>query len=176
MRTVNGLIEKLYHDAQITMVAKQQRDLAQYKELLKNLIVQGLIKLMEGEVHIRCRKSDLKIVQDVHIKAAEEYKALMKSEVEFFKNRDVPIKIVIEDNKFLAEYDDTDGAESCLGGVVLHARKGRIVCSNTLDERLQLVYQEAIPDIRKMLFPCFDKKPVDEAARHVKLAHGAGHH
>ena len=62
MRTVNGLIEKLYHDARIKMVAKQQSDPAQYKELLKNLIVQGLIKLMEGEVHIRCRKSDLKIV------------------------------------------------------------------------------------------------------------------
>jgi len=55
MRTVNGLIEKLFYDAKVKMVAKQKGDPAQYKELLKNLIVQGLIKLMEGEVHIRCR-------------------------------------------------------------------------------------------------------------------------
>ena len=45
-----------------------------------------------------------------------------------------------------------------MGGIVLHTRKGRIVCSNTIDERLQLVYQEAIPDIRAMLFPSLIKK------------------
>jgi V-type H+-transporting ATPase subunit E len=168
MRTVNGLIERLFHDAKVKMVAGQQSEPAQYRELLKNLIVQGLIKLMEGEVHIRCRKSDLKIVQEVQQQAAEEYKALLKSEVKFFKDKEVPLKLVIESTKFLAEYDDTEGAESCMGGIVLHARKGRIVCSNTLDERLQLVVQEAIPEIRTMLFPCFAKKPVDEAAEHVK--------
>ena len=84
MRTVNSLIEKLFHDAKVKMVANQQREPAQYKELIKNLIVQGLIKLMEGEVHIRCRKSDLKLVQEVQQAAADEYKALMKSEVKFF--------------------------------------------------------------------------------------------
>lgn len=174
MRTVNGLIEKLFHDARNKMVANQKADPAQYKELLKNLIVQGLIKLMEGEVHIRCRKSDLKIVQDVQQAAQDEYKALMKNEVKFFKDKDVPIKLVIESTKFLAEYDDTEGADSCMGGIVLHARKGRIVCTNTLDERLQLVVQEAIPEIRSMLFPCFAKKPADEAEEHVK--HPAKHH
>jgi V-type H+-transporting ATPase subunit E len=145
MRTVNTLIEKLYKEAKVKMAAKQKEDQAQYREFLKNLIVQGLIKLMEAEVHIRCRQSDLALVQAVHQQAAEEYKTLMKQEVKLFKDRDVPIKIVIETNKFLAEYDETEGADSCLGGIVLHARKGRIVCSNTIDERLQLVYQEAIP-------------------------------
>lgn len=45
-----------------------------------------------------------------------------------------------------------------MGGIVLHTRKGRIVCSNTIDERLQLVYQEAIPEIRALLFPSLIKK------------------
>lgn len=175
MRTVNALIEKLFHDAKAKMVAKQLADPASYRELVKNLIVQGLIKLMEAEVHIRCRKSDLKIVQEVQQQAAEEYKGLMKSEVKFFHDKDVPIKLVIETTKFLPEYDDTEGAESCMGGIVLHARKGRIVCTNTLDERLQLVVQEAIPQIRSMLFPCFAKKPEDEAAEHVKQP-TKGHH
>ena len=91
------------------------------------------------------------------MQAAEEYKTLMKKEVKLFKDRDVPIKLVIENTKFLPEYDEMEGAESCMGGIMMHARKGRIVCSNTIDERLQLVYQEAIPDIRRMLFPCFSK-------------------
>lgn len=69
----------------------------------------------------------------------------------------MPLKIVLDD-KYLPEYDENEGADSCMGGVVLHAKKGRIVCSNTLDDRLQLVYQEAIPEIRKQLFPSFKKK------------------
>jgi vacuolar-type H+-ATPase subunit E/Vma4 len=50
------------------------------------------------------------------------------------------LKLVVDKDRFLPEYDDSEGAESCMGGVVLHAKKGRIVCSNTLDERLLLVY------------------------------------
>jgi len=45
-----------------------------------------------------------------------------------------------------------------MGGFLMHARKGRIVCSITLDDRLALCYQEAIPDVRRILFPSFKKK------------------
>ena len=113
---------------------------------------------MEAEVHIRCRKVDLAYVQAVLDQAADEYKKLLKKEVKLFKDRDVPLKLILDSDKYLPEYDDNEGAESCLGGLVLHAKKGRIVCSNTLDDRLQLVYQEAIPEIRKTLFPSFKKK------------------
>jgi vacuolar-type H+-ATPase subunit E/Vma4 len=44
--------------------------------------------------------------------------------------------LVVEKDRFLPEYNETEGAESCMGGIVLHAKKGRIVCSNTIDERL----------------------------------------
>lgn len=113
---------------------------------------------MEGEVHIRCRKADLQIVQEVYEQAGEEYKQMMKKEVKLFKDRDIPLRIIVESQKFLPDYDETEGAESCMGGIMLHARKGRIVCANTIDERLSLVYQEAIPDIRRLLFPSFIKK------------------
>ena len=76
----------------------------------------------------------------------------------------MPLRITVENTRFLPEFDATEGADSCMGGIMLHAKKGRIVCSNTIDERLSLVYQEAIPEIRAILFPCFKKKekPVDE--------------
>jgi V-type H+-transporting ATPase subunit E len=130
---------------------------------------------MEGDVFIRCRKSDLTYVLEVYKQAAEEYKHLMSTEVKVFKGKDVPCKITVESNKHLPEYDETDGAQSCMGGIMLHAKKGRIVCSNTIDERLQLVYQEAIPEIRRMLFPSFNKKPAQVEEDHVKPAHGKQH-
>ena len=124
---------------------------------------------MEAEVTVRCRKSDHAIVVSILDSAADEYRKLMKREVKIFKDREVPLKLILEDSKFLSEFNDTEGADSCMGGIMMHARKGRIVCTNTLDERLQLVYQEAIPDIRKSLFPSFkkeEKKPSEVS--HVK--------
>jgi len=113
---------------------------------------------MEADVHIRCRKSDLHVVEQVMKQSGEEYKILLKKEVVFFADKEVPLKMVLDKDRFLPEFDDNEGVEWCMGGVVLHAKKGRIVCSNTLDDRLQLVYQEAIPEIRKTLFPSFKKK------------------
>lgn len=90
---------------------------------------------MEPELTIKCRKSDLEIVKSVSNKAVEEYKALMKREVLHFKNREVPINLIIEEKRFLPEYS-ANSTDSCMGGIVIHARKGRIVCANTLDDRL----------------------------------------
>ena len=128
---------------------------------------------MEPEVNVRCRKSDLAHVQSIVDAAIEEYKKLMKKEVKIFANREVPIKVNVDQNRYLPEYDETEGAESCMGGIVLHTRKGRIVCSNTLDDRLQLVYQESVPEIRKILFPSF-KKNVQKASAPAQT-HGHDH-
>jgi vacuolar-type H+-ATPase subunit E/Vma4 len=95
---------------------------------------------MEPEVYIRCRKSDLDLVKQVIDQAKVEYVAIMKKEVKAFKGRDVPIKVEIDMTKHLAEFTEEEGADSCMGGILLHCRKGRIVCSNTLDERLSLCY------------------------------------
>ena len=127
---------------------------------------------MEPEVHIRCRKSDHALVEKVVDQARDEYKRLMKNEVKSFKNKEVQLTLILESHKFLPEFQEgsENPIDSCMGGIMMHARKGRIVCSNTLDERLQLVHQEAIPQIREQLFPCFAKpvKPVQEVT--------AGHH
>jgi vacuolar-type H+-ATPase subunit E/Vma4 len=40
-----------------------------------------------------------------------------------------------------------------MGGIQLRANNDRIVCNNTLDERLELCYQQALPEIRGILFP-----------------------
>ncbi len=95
---------------------------------------------MEPEVNIKYKKSDTELVKKAIEPAIQEYKALMKKEVKIFKDRDVPCKINLDEGKYLPEYDENEGAESCIGGIIMHCRKGRIVCSNTLDDRLQLVY------------------------------------
>jgi V-type H+-transporting ATPase subunit E len=98
--------------------------------------MQGLIKFMEPEVNVKCRKSDFEVVKKAIEPAITEYKALLKKEVKIFHDRDVPCKVNVDDGKWLPEFNENEGTESCLGGIIIHCRKGRIYCSNTLDDRL----------------------------------------
>ena len=45
-----------------------------YKKLLKSLIVQGLVKLMEPVVSVRCLKRDVDLVRSVLSDAENEYR------------------------------------------------------------------------------------------------------
>lgn len=128
---------------------------------------------MEPEVHIRCRKSDLALVEKVIAKASQEYKDLMKREVPRLKDKEIPLNLILDTKKFLPEFNEhsENPADSCMGGVLMHAKLGRIVCTNTLDERLHLINQEAIPLLREQLFPCLVKAPKPE-----KPAEVSGHH
>ncbi len=43
--------------------------------------------------------------------------------------------------------------DSDLGGVILASFNGKIVCNNTLKARLDYAIQQALPEVRKNLFP-----------------------
>ena len=149
-------VEQSFKDSknQLASFIKKNPDI--YTALLKKLIVQSLIKLMEADVTIQCRKSDVSLVKSILQESADLYKSIMKSEVKMLQGTEPPCTLIIDETNWLPEYTEQEGGKqgsSCVGGVRLHARGGRIVCSNTLDERLDLCFQEAIPQIRKLLFP-----------------------
>ena len=115
---------------------------------------------MEFEVNVRCRKSDHHLVK----------------EVRYFGNKDVPIELNLDEGRYLPEFEEKEGPESCMGGVVMHTKKARIVCSNTLDSRLALVYQEAIPDIRANLFNFVKNTPATINKANENVAETKPHH
>ena len=65
MRLVNEKVESLRKETREKMRQKLNSDRPAYKELLKNLLIQGLIKLMEQTIHIRCRQSDLDMIKEI---------------------------------------------------------------------------------------------------------------
>ena len=114
------------------------------KELLRELIVQGLIKLFETEVVVAVRAKDVQAAETVLQDATEKYIDFVEKEA----NQDVSnVKVTL--NKA------ADGMvpDAKAGGVVLYAKQGKIVCDNTLDTRLNQVYYDLKPTVRKMLFP-----------------------
>ncbi|WOL20500.1 V-type proton ATPase subunit E-like [Canna indica] len=116
-----------------------------YQNLLKDLIVQSLLRLKEPSVLLRCREEDLQLVESVLGPAKEEYaqKAGVHSP-----------EIVVDNKIFLPpapSNSDTHGLY-CSGGVVLASIDGKIVFENTLDARLDVVFRKKLPEIRKCLF------------------------
>ncbi|KZV17615.1 V-type proton ATPase subunit E [Dorcoceras hygrometricum] len=109
-----------------------------YRRLLKDLIVQSLLRLKEPSVLLRCRKDDIQLVNSVLNKAKEEY--AQKSNVH-------PPEIVVDDvNLPPAPSHHNEHGPFCSGGVVLASRDGKIVFENTLDARLEVVFRKKLPE------------------------------
>ncbi|RLM91756.1 hypothetical protein C2845_PM08G01080 [Panicum miliaceum] len=110
-----------------------------YKKLLKLLIVQSLLRLKEPAVLLRCRKEDLELVDSVLESARNEYAE---------KANVYPPEIVVDRHVYLPSAPSHYQAPgpSCSGGVVLASRDGKIVCENTLDARLQVVFRKKLPE------------------------------
>ncbi|KAF8014461.1 hypothetical protein BT93_H0318 [Corymbia citriodora subsp. variegata] len=116
-----------------------------YRKLLNDLIVQSLLRLKEPAVLLRCRKDDLQLVESVLDSAKEEYAE--KASVH-------PPEIIVDHRVYLPPAPSHHNAHGlhCSGGVVLASRDGKIVCENTLDARLDVVFRKKLPEIRKWLY------------------------
>ncbi|KEH21179.1 V-type proton ATPase subunit E isoform X2 [Medicago truncatula] len=102
----------------------------EYRNLLKGLIVQ---------------KHDVHLVEHVLDAAAQEYAE---------KAGVYPPEIIVDHSVYLppAPKHHNTHEPYCSGGVVLASRDGKIVCENTLDARLDVVFRKKLPEIRKQLF------------------------
>ncbi|XP_004511535.1 V-type proton ATPase subunit E-like [Cicer arietinum] len=121
------------------------RDHHVYKNLIKDLVVQSLVRLKEPSIILRCREEDLHLVEDVLESAAEEYAEKAKVHLP---------EIVVDKDVYLPPAPNHNNPHDlyCSGGVVLASRDGKIVFENTLDARLDVVFRNKLPHIRKELF------------------------
>nr|DAD43278.1 TPA_asm: hypothetical protein HUJ06_001508 [Nelumbo nucifera] len=111
-----------------------------YKTLLKDLIVQSLLRLKEPAVLLRCRKDDLHLVESILQSAKTEYAEKAKVHQP---------EIIIDHHVYLPPAPSHHNAHGpfCSGGVVLASRDGKIVCENTLDARLDVVFRKKLPEV-----------------------------
>ena len=159
MRYTNELVQSLVLDSKVRMHRNLEAEPAKYETLLKELLIQGLIKLIEPEIMLKVRKSDLGKVKKAIPGAIEVYKQMMLKEVKALTGKsDIPCRVEIDERNFLPEWNEQDPENSCLGGFVIYARENRIVCSQTLDDRMELVFAQAVPVIRHDLFPSLRKR------------------
>mmetsp|Transcript_69827 Transcript_69827/g.175922 ORF Transcript_69827/g.175922 Transcript_69827/m.175922 type:complete len:228 (+) Transcript_69827:62-745(+) len=140
--------QEVMHQVEGDVMAKLD-SVSSSKEFVTKLIVQGLLMLLESQVVVRCRQSDVSMVKECLQGAQDEYAKLIEAETGAAKTCSLDI-----DTQFLppAPVAGKDGP-SCLGGVVLACQGGKITIDNTIDVRLRLVMEQAKPAIRGLLFP-----------------------
>ncbi|XP_020495442.1 V-type proton ATPase subunit E 1a [Labrus bergylta] len=110
------------------------KDPVRYSALLEGLVLQGFYQLLEPKVTVRCRQQDVEMVQAAIDKNIPIYKDAVKSN----------IVVRIDPERFLS-------SEIC-GGVEVYNANGKIKVSNTLENRLELIAQQMMPEIRVNLF------------------------
>lgn len=125
-------LDKIFDNAkeELQKLAKKEK---QYKPVLQSLIVEAALRLLEDKVIVQVVERDQKLAKSLIDDVTKDYKEIA--------NKDVTI--VISD-KFLNK--DT------AGGVVITNENGKIRVDNTLEERLKLLSEEALPAIRLELF------------------------
>jgi len=135
-------IQEILQRAQSRLVELSENK-ASYKALLTQLIVQALLKLREIDVSVICRAEDDEIVNSAIGAAAAEYK----------KRAGIEVNLVVEKRHRLAPGPKPgQKTAACAGGIVLAAKEGRILCNNTLEQRLSLASEGLLPEIRAILF------------------------
>ena len=67
------------------------RDQARYQAVLEKLIAQGLFRLLEKEVLVRCRQQDVHVVQNSITSAVEQYQ----------KATGKPVNVTLDQQNFL---------------------------------------------------------------------------
>ena len=115
-----------------------------YIDTVKNLILQSMIKMLEPKLKILCREEDKDDIRGFVDELQSKYHDFL---LEQTGRDEYNCELEILDESLSEDQD-----KGC-GGVILYTDNNRIVCPNTLLNRLDLAFEEFLPQIRKTLFP-----------------------
>lgn len=67
---------------------------------------------------------------------------------------------MMESKLSVSEYHLEEANKNIIGGVYLRSSDGVIICDNSLDSRVRLIFEQLLPSIRGTLFPKTEVKRV----------------
>ena len=145
MKERNNCLDKIREEMKTKLKNERTNNRGRYLDTLKNLIMQAMIKLIEPELQIMCREDDKRDIEKMCPDIEQQYAEFMKDKT----GRDeYSCKLKVMADRHITKEQDHD-----CGGVILITENNRIVCPNMLVSRLQLAFEECLPQIRNTLFP-----------------------
>ena len=121
------------------------RNRSNYEKVLHDLILQGLVRLLERNIKIRVLEKDFELARGLIRAVKDDFTNFVKEKL----GKEITVNLEVDKKRFVKEEE--------LGGCVLICGKGKIVFKNTLAMRLDLAFQDSIPLIRQNLFPSLNK-------------------
>ncbi|KAG9082589.1 V-ATPase V1 sector subunit E [Ceratobasidium sp. UAMH 11750] len=115
-----------------TQLLDLSKDEEKYGKFLEGIIVQGFLSLLEPSATVLAREKDVGLVQKAVQAAQAQYTEISGREIQVGVEGSLP--------------------ETGAGGVKLISGSKRITLDNTLDERLRLLEDRMLPEIRTDLF------------------------
>ena len=141
----NDLLNELKGETKVLLEDKMGSK-SEYKKVLRSLILQGLIRLLERNVKVRVLKEDQGMVKDMLSDIKSEFTRFIKKELQ----KEITINLEVDKKRFLKKED--------MGGCILICGKGKIFLKNTLAMRLDLAFEDSKPQIRKHMFPSLQNR------------------
>jgi len=124
--------------------------------------------LMEPKVRIQCRKEDVSIVQAQLAGGV----ALFQATSAAASGITPAVEVTVDTNEFLPPAPTSTPGPACTGGILLSAKEGQLLCRNTLDHRLDIVFDQLKPTIRGLLWGVREKFETKQTSKHaVSLPH-----
>ena len=140
----NDLLMNLKEEVKVALV-ERIRDQSNYEKVLHDLILQGLVRLLERNIKIRVIKKDYELANGLIRSVKKDFTKFIEEQL----GKETTVNLEVDKKRFVKDDE--------LGGCVLICGKGKIVFKNTLSMRLDLVFQDSIPLIRQNLFPSLNK-------------------
>ncbi|CAH7687133.1 ATPase, V1/A1 complex, subunit E [Phakopsora pachyrhizi] len=125
------LLEKVFGDAR-NGLGEATKDSDKYREIVEKLTLQALFSLMAKDITVTIRPQDSKIAEKAISQALKNYKQISGIDCTHTIKEDLP--------------------KESRGGIIVWGYNNRIKVNNTLDERLKLLEEKMLPEIRTSLY------------------------
>ena len=95
-------VNSVFEDAKTQLVKKIKSNPEEYKKILKDLLVQGFIRLLDDKVNVLCKKEDFDVVKSLIEEAKNEFLEKLKKEAK--KSAQIEnLEITLDEKYFLPE-------------------------------------------------------------------------
>ncbi|MBW0468417.1 hypothetical protein O181_008132 [Austropuccinia psidii MF-1] len=125
------LLEEVFEEARQSL-SNVTTDQSNYSNVLEKLTLQALFSLMAKDIVVSIRPQDADIAKEAIARAVQKYKSEADLDCTYTVKQELPQK--------------------SRGGVIVWGFHARIKVDNTLDERLRLLEEKMLPEIRIALY------------------------
>ena len=95
-------VNSVFEDAKTELIKKIKNNPEEYKKILKDLLVQGFIRLLDDKANVLCKKEDFDIVKSLIEEAKNEFLEKLKKEAK--KSAQIEnMQVTLDEKYFLPE-------------------------------------------------------------------------